>query len=81
VRRFYLDKGPFQPSNYNFLQRDVDVGMQMDWIRTDNRKIVSISVIIFWIWIRIASNTDTNRIINEYEYGSDIIGYRMRIQI
>jgi hypothetical protein len=24
VRRFYLGKGPFQPSDYNFLQRDIN---------------------------------------------------------
>jgi hypothetical protein len=53
----------------------------MDQIRTDNSKIVSISVIIFRIQIWIASNMDTDRIINKYGYRLDIIGYGMRIRI
>jgi hypothetical protein len=57
--------------------------METDQIWTDNSKVISISVIIFWIqiWIRIASDTDTDQIINEYGYKSNIIGYGMRIQI
>jgi hypothetical protein len=34
VRRFYLDTGLFQPSNYNFSQRDINDKMRRfnkDW--------------------------------------------------
>jgi hypothetical protein len=59
----------------------LEVVMQTYRIRTNNNKIVFISVIIFWMWIQIQiiSNTDTNQIVNEYR--SDIIGYRMWIRI
>jgi hypothetical protein len=57
------------------------LGMQTDRIWTDNSKIVFISVIIFQIQIRIGSDMNTDQIINEYGYRSDIIGYRMQIRI
>jgi hypothetical protein len=57
--------------------------MQTDQKPTDNSKIIFISVIIFQIRIQIVSDTDINTdwIINEYGYESDIIGYVMRIRI
>jgi hypothetical protein len=55
----------------------------MDQIWMDNSKIVFISVIIFRIriWIQIVLDTYTDRIINEYGYGSNIIEYGMQIWI
>jgi hypothetical protein len=57
------------------------LGMQTDRIRMDTSKIVFIFVIIFRIRKQIDLDMDTDRIINKYRYGSNIIGYRMRIRI